>query len=229
MATLSGGTTTSFTNTPQATDDFVKLSEDYFTATRTSYSFDVMSNDLGGKAKVLWSIDGVDSVTDTNTLQDLIGKYSGAVTSNRGATIEIVNGVVKYTPSATILTSLQALNVGGVYEDTFTYAIKLANGTLSWATAKIYFNGTNDAAVIIGDTAGSADETNAAVTITGTLTATDVDNTPGFQAQTLTGTKGSLSINTTGAWTFTANSAFNALNVGHTETETFTVKSVDGT
>lgn len=198
MATLSGGTTTSFTNTPQATDDFVYLSEDYF-AINPSYLFDVMSNDLGGKAKVLWSIDGVDSLTDTDTLQDLISKYTGAVTSNMGAKIEIVSGVVKHTPSAAILTSLQALNVGGVYEDTFTYAIKLANGTLSWATAKIYFSGSNDAAVINGSKTGLATETNTPVIITGVFSASDVDNAAGFQAQTLIGTKGSLSITTAGA------------------------------
>ena len=89
--------------------------------------------------------------------------------------------------------------------------------------------GTNDAAIITGQTSGSAAETNALVTITGTLSATDVDNTAGFQAETLTGSKGTLSITSAGAWSFTANSAFDALNVGQTEQETFTVKSVDGT
>ena len=55
MATsTSGGTITSFTNTPQAKDDNVFLAEDYFLA-NSFYLFDVMSNDLGGKAKVLWS------------------------------------------------------------------------------------------------------------------------------------------------------------------------------
>ena len=72
----SGGTINSLINTPQAKDDNVFLAEDYF-LTNNSYLFDVMSNDLGGKAKVLWSIDGVDSATDTNTIQDLISKYSG--------------------------------------------------------------------------------------------------------------------------------------------------------
>lgn len=224
----SGGTINSLINTPQAKDDNVFLAEDYF-LTNNSYLFDVMSNDLGGKAKVLWSIDGVDSATDTNTIQDLISKYSGAVTSNEGAKIEIVNGVVKYTPSTIILNKLQALNVGVDFVDTFTYTIKLANGTLSYATAHISFVGTNDAAIITGQKTGVALETNQAVIITGTLNATDVDNAAGFQAATILGSKGSLSITTAGAWTFTANSAFDALNVGDSVSETFSVLSVDGT
>ena len=55
MATsTSGGTITSFANTPQAKDDIVLLAEDYF-VNNSFYLFDVMSNDLGGKAKVLCS------------------------------------------------------------------------------------------------------------------------------------------------------------------------------
>lgn len=229
--TTTNGTTTSFTNTPQAKDDSFSFSEDAFLSAG-SITLDVMGNDLGGKAKTLWSLDGVDATesgTTAETLQDLLAKTTGTVQSNHGATIKIENGQVIYTPTAAMLTALQALNVNDTYQDTFTYAIKLANGTLSWATANVYFSGSNDAAVITGDTSGSANETNAAVTITGELTATDVDNDDGFQAETIVGTHGSLSINTTGAWNFTANSAFDYLNVGDEVSETFTVKSVDGT
>src|SRR5438128_9347469 len=59
MATnTGGGTTASFSNTPQAVDD-------YFTSLVTGLTedsvakiiLDVMANDLGGAAKVMWSLD----------------------------------------------------------------------------------------------------------------------------------------------------------------------------
>jgi hypothetical protein len=48
--------TTSSILTPQAGDDGYLVDENYFN-TNAVLVLDVMSNDLGGKAKVLWSID----------------------------------------------------------------------------------------------------------------------------------------------------------------------------
>ena len=45
----------------------------------------------------------------------------------------------------------------------------------------------------------------------------------------ITGTIGNFSIDAAGNWTFTANSAFDSLNVGDSVNETFNVTSVDGT
>ena len=72
---------------------------------------------------------------------------------------------------------------------------------------------------------GSADvalsETNAALTTSGTLTSADVDNPANaFTAGTIVGTIGTFSIDAAGAWTFTANSAFDSLNVGQNVNET---------
>ena len=59
--TTGGGSTTSFTNTPQAKDDVYSLTEDQLLASETLYnglthtiSLDVMANDLGGNAKTLF-------------------------------------------------------------------------------------------------------------------------------------------------------------------------------
>src|SRR5687767_6951682 len=52
--TTGGGSTTSFTNTPQAGDDrFEGYNEDFAGIA----IFNVMQNDLGGKAKILWALD----------------------------------------------------------------------------------------------------------------------------------------------------------------------------
>ncbi|WP_222434358.1 VCBS domain-containing protein, partial [Vibrio splendidus] len=64
----------------------------------------------------------------------------------------------------------------------------------------------------------------------GTLTSTDVDNPDNtFTPDSISGTNGNLTIDANGHWVFTANSAFNQLNVGDKVEETFTVSSVDGT
>ncbi|WP_277869577.1 Ig-like domain-containing protein [Vibrio cyclitrophicus] len=97
-------------------------------------------------------------------------------------------------------------------------------------TLTITVTGTNDAATIAGDTEVVASETDAALSLSGTLTATDVDNADNtFTATSIEGTNGTFSIAENGEWTFVANSAFNEMNVGDSKVESFTVTSVDGT
>ena len=59
MATsTSGGSTASFSNTPQAKDDNFLSSQTLLTEdSSVVVYFDVMANDLGGNAKSLWSVD----------------------------------------------------------------------------------------------------------------------------------------------------------------------------
>ena len=64
--TGANGTTTSFSNTPQAVDDQFLSSQTGITEDVTKvFYLDVMANDLGGNAKTLWSVDN--------------GLYSGTV------------------------------------------------------------------------------------------------------------------------------------------------------
>ena len=108
----------------------------------------------------------------------------------------------------------------------------------------ININGVNDAAIISGTTTGSAVEaggvanaTPGTPTATGTLTDTDVDNPPNtFTAVSSptasAGGYGTFTMTAAGVWTYTlneANSAVQALNVGDTLTDTFTVTTIDGT
>src|SRR5947208_1601688 len=95
------------------------------------------------------------------------------------------------------------------------------------------------AAITAGTTGAAVDATGAAPGMpaaTGTLTDTDVDNTPNtFTAVSSptasAGGYGTFTITAAGAWTYTlnnANSAVQALNVGDTLTDTFTVTTIDG-
>ena len=117
------------------------------------------------------------------------------------------------------------LNVGDSYTETFN--VTSEDGTAS--TVEITINGTNDAATVSSATVALT-ETDAPLSTSGTLTATDVDNTDNaFVASTVVGTYGDFAIDAAGAWTFDANAAFNELNVGDSYTETFNVTSEDGT
>ncbi|MFA0443055.1 VCBS domain-containing protein, partial [Vibrio sp. 10N.222.51.C12] len=76
------------------------------------------------------------------------------------------------------------------------------------STIKVTINGTNDAATVSTATI-AVDETNTAISTSGTLTSTDTDNPDNaFTAASLTGTNGDLTIDANGHWTFTANNAF---------------------
>ncbi|MFA0498178.1 VCBS domain-containing protein, partial [Vibrio sp. 10N.222.46.A1] len=121
--------------------------------------------------------------------------------------------------------TVQALGKGSTATDTIT--VHSADGTPHQVTITV--NGTNDAATVSSATVAIY-ETDKAVTTSGTLTSTDVDNPDNtFTPDSISGTNGDLTIDTTGHWVFTANSAFNQLNVGDKVEETFTVSSVDGT
>ncbi|RLM48433.1 VCBS domain-containing protein, partial [Halorubrum sp. Atlit-28R] len=88
---------------------------------------------------------------------------------------------------------------------------------------------TNDAAVL-SSASETLDETDAVLTTIGKLTISDVDSAEKFVAQSnVAGDHGVFSIDEDGNWTYTANSAYDELNVDDTLTDTFTVTSADGT
>src|SRR5262245_42583136 len=148
-------------------------------------------------------------------------------------------GVWTYTLDNTN-SAVQALNVGQSLTDTFT--VTTVDGTMQVVTITI--NGSNDAAVISGTTTGSVieihgvvDATPSTQTATGALTDTDPDNPPNTFTAVSSPTRsaggyGTFTMTANGVWTYTldnTNSAVQALNVGDTLTDTFTVTSIDGT
>ncbi|MGE4268566.1 MAG: VCBS domain-containing protein [Deferribacterales bacterium] len=131
------------------------------------------------------------------------------------------DGAWTYTTDST----MDSLAAGETVTETFT--VKSADGTETTVTVNI--TGTNDAAVVSSDTVDLT-ESDTVLTTGGVLTITDVDSASEFEAQTDTqGTYGKFSIGTDGAWTYTTDSTMDSLADGETVTETFTVKSADGT
>src|SRR6185295_3359858 len=119
--------------------------------------------------------------------------------------------------------------VGGVtYTDSVT--VTTADGTAQVLTVSIL--GTNDAAVITGSSTASLTETDAVLTASGDLNATDVDSSAAFVAQTdAAGSNGygKFSIDNSGAWSYTANTAHDEFVGGVTYTDSVTVTTADGT
>ena len=164
----------------------------------------------------------VDNVDDVFTAGTLAGTYGSLAIGSDGTWTYTIND-----GNATV----DALNVGDSLTDTIT--VTTEDGTTADITVTI--EGANDAAVVGGDSTGTAVEAGvtAGSTATGDLNHTDVDNDDDvFIAGTLAGTYGSLAIGSDGTWTYTvddSNATVDALNVGDSLTDTITVTTEDGT
>ena len=160
-----------------------------------------------------------------------------ASTKGYGTYVLSATGVWTYTLDNSNA-DVQARNVGQILSDTFT--VTTVDGTSK--VVIIIISGTNDAAVITGDTTGAvveaggvANGTPGTPTDTGDLNFTDVDN-PNDAWEVVSfptaSTYGTFTLTAAGLWTYTLddnNAAVQALNAGETLTDTFTATTVDGT
>jgi len=162
----------------------------------------------------------IDLITnDTDLDGDNLSVLAGTFATTQGGTLVLAeNGSYTYNPAA---------NFNGV--DSVAYTVTDGNLT-DMGTLTINVGAVNDAAVVSSANV-TLSETDVALSTGGTLTATDVDNPDNsFVAQTnIAGTYGTFSLSSDGTWTYLANEAFDALNIGDAVTETFTVSSIDGT
>ena len=141
------GNSVSFGNTPQAGDDYFSSSTTGLNENNLGIAYlDVLGNDSGGKAKTLWAIDdgtsaGGSSPTDLMTQDTGRAEATSTDRSANGAKIWITaDGKVGYDASClstAFKAQIDALGEGDKLTDTFTYSIRLGNGTLSWATATV--------------------------------------------------------------------------------------------
>jgi VCBS repeat-containing protein len=184
-------------------------------------ALNVLANDPGS-AK-LWSV-----AQDPLPVNDQVTSYQ----LDSGATVSIVNGILYYDPSGS--EKIQSLGSDGVFTDTFTYTVRMANGALSLATVTVTVGGENDAASISGVHGGEVVEDGEFVT-GGTLKVSDVDTGENKFAAvdeaTLQGEYGSFSFDSeTGAWTYTLdNQKAQILKAAETVYEKLVVQSLDGT
>jgi hypothetical protein len=258
------GLITSFDNTPQANADAYSYTEAQLEADTDGIIWlDVMSNDLGGKAKTLYSItagsdtDG-DGDIDTSDLSSLLTKDVTCVEelSALGAKISIrvdpADGKVKiaYDPG----TLFDSLDDGETKTDTFRYAIRLANGALSWDVVTFTVTGVNDAPTAVDDKRTvNEDETLNAASVLGNDTdpdvedldvaavkvglatiadggAGDLDGAADGSIKFTTEAGGTVTLDTeTGTFSYEQNGVFNGLDTGETGADSFQYQATDGT
>jgi VCBS repeat-containing protein len=119
--------------------------------------------------------------------------------------------------------------VGGQsYTDSIV--VSTADGTAQTLTVSIL--GTNDAAVIAGSSSASLTESNAIQSTSGKLSATDVDSSAAFVAQSaVAGSQGhgKFSITADGSWTYVMDSAHDEFVGGQSYTDSIVVSTADGT
>ena len=193
-----------------ARDDSTKTTENQFVV------IDVLANDRGS-AGTIYSLDQDDP---TNEFRHA-SLPSGATVQTTG-----IQHMVVYKPG----NGFDYLAEGETATDSFTYTIRLADGSFSTATVDVLIIGTNDPAVLStgyallyeGDTAED-------ISTSGTLTISDVDSPELFVAGTQEGSYGTFAIDENGNWTYTASSAHDEFQDTNSYNEFFFVESIDGT
>jgi VCBS repeat-containing protein len=164
------------------------------------------------------STGGTLTISDVDSPQTFVernkaGKY-GTFNINR-------EGVWTYVAKS----AFDELKEGQSISDSFI--VTSADGTTT--IVKITINGSNDPAIL-----SAADieltATNVPLRARGKLTIKDVDSPQTFVAQSdVTGSYGTLNIDSAGAWTYVTKSALEELNKNQTVNDNFTIASADGT
>jgi VCBS repeat-containing protein len=207
-------------------DNFTVSSAD---GTKTSVKVTINgTNDAAILSSAAVSLDETNtplSATGTLTISDVDSpqtfKANNKVAGDYGTLSIDSKGRWKYVAKS----AFNELNVGQSVSDTFT--VSSADGTKT--TVQIIINGTNDPAVL-GAPSVSLKETNEPLKASGKVSIRDVDSPETFVAQSnVKGNNGTFSIDSDGAWTYVANSAFDELNVGQSVSDSFPVSSSDGT
>ena len=138
--------------------------------------------------------------------------------SNKGVVVDNLDGSFTITPFANY-------NGGAA----LSYTVVDGNGGAASAGASYTLIAVNDASQLIAAHV-TVQETNAPLSVKGTLGISDIDSPASFEAQPSTGGQyGVFALGVDGAWTYTAKLAYDYLNVGDTLTDTFEVYAADGT
>ena len=164
------------------------------------------------------------------SVQVLAAPTIGTVTLATSLAGPMQTAVLVFTPDP----ALQSLRAGEERVETITYRITDADGDQSVGTVTLRVVGANDGAVISGVASGTVAEDDAAtLTVSGALSVTDADaGEAAFVPVTLEGAFGTFTLLASGAWTYQADNAQEAiqsLGAGDTLTETFAATTIDGT
>ena len=195
-----------------ALDDSAAVGENSFVV------IDALANDRGSPVETIFSLDQNDP---TNPDRGQVTLASGAIVQTNGQGTQIV-----YKSGD----AFDYLAEGETATDSFTYTIRLADGSFSTATVDVLVTGSNDPAVLSSDyvrlTEGDSAED---ISASGALTVSDVDSPERFVAGIQEGSYGTFAIDEDGNWTYTASSAHDEFQDGESYFDVFFPTSADGT
>jgi VCBS repeat-containing protein len=142
--------------------------------------------------------------------------------------VNTTTGDYSYTPDSS---TIQSLNSGENYSDTFTVTVSDGIAAVVTKTYMVNITGANDAPVAVNDTGSSLSEDSAAVTVSGsTLLANDTDrdavDTKVISAVSSSTSGVTVSLNGSNV-SYDPGTAFQYLNAGESTTDTFTYTMVD--
>ena len=173
-----------------------------------------------------YSVDLLDGASDVDTT-DVLNVANLIVVSGDASGITLSGNALSVNPSA-----YTALAVGTSEIVTYSYDIVDGNGGSVAQTASVTIDGVNDAPVAVGDTGAVSED--GVLSASGTVTASDIDASDTLSwslAGSGVGTYGSLSIDSSGSWTYdldNSSGAVQALNSGDTVSDSFSVEVSDG-
>ncbi|SEI23750.1 VCBS domain-containing protein [Tardiphaga sp. OK245] len=167
-----------------------------------------------------------------NTVNTFTAVTTATATAHGYGTYTMSSGGVWTFTLDNTNTTVQGLTSGQTLTETFT--VQTVDGTSQVVTVTI--NGADDTAVISGTASGDVTE-GVTLNATGTLTVVDPDaGQSAFQAVTVAaaslGGYGTYTVTAGGVWIYNLSDslpAIQALSIGQTLTDTFKVKSIDGT
>ena len=132
------------------------------------------------------------------------------------------DGTFGYTPNG----KFEAAAAGATAVDSFNITVTDDGGLSSTATVTIRVHGENDAP-IAGNVSGQTSEnTGNPIQLTALFTDVDIGDTHTFQIET-SGTKGTVSNNADGTFSYDPNGAFEWLGAGETALDSFVFKVID--
>ena len=178
------------------------------------------------ETNAIQSVSGSLSVSDADAGESsFVARTSVAGTNNYGSFTIDASGAWSYTMS----TAHNEFVAGQTYTDSITVSSYDGSAT---QVITVTMTGTNDAAVISGTSTGAISETNAIQSVSGSLSVSDADaGQSSFVAQTdVSGNNGygSFTIDASGNWTYSMDSAHNEFAEGILYTDSVTVTSYDG-
>ncbi|NLS08376.1 hypothetical protein HGP14_34990, partial [Rhizobium sp. P32RR-XVIII] len=189
-----------------------------------------VTEDVGANGSGFLTATGTISVSDADHDQSSFQTTVTSAAGNLGSLVLAADGSYTYSVSNAAVQYLQADE-----QRTETFTIKSADGTTKDISFTI--NGANDAAVIGTPTVSGVTEdvgvSNGLLKATGTISVSDADHDQSSFQTAVTGAAGnlgSLVLAADGSYTYSvSNAAVQFLQANEQKTETFTIKSAEGT